>query len=271
MNKLLLILSLFFSFSASSQTFCSRTQANIKSYLEDSTSRIAFKNNGGLFNGGVCWWHNRLQRSSAYLVKFAPEQNQPSNPELYQILFQLRTMSKVTVIPGYHDFESFTKDHKSQVQAMLNQWQKRDGFYNFEWLRGISGKYALDPRSMKLRMTDIYNHYNKSPSPLWIMAQIKGITSHSLLLLNMQQTDNGFDMEVIDSNHPAVILPISYYYGDINLKAPKDNYTFVPYAGFQNDFKLISASLNSYCGEKSLPFDISKLREGEVEVDSSDY
>lgn len=271
MNKLLLIFLSLISLSVSAQTFCGRSQTNIKTYLEDSSSRISFKNNGGLFNGGVCWWHNRLQRSSAYLVKFAPELNPPTIPEVYQILYQLRTMSKVTIIPGYHDFETFTKDFKPQVQAMLNSWQKKDGFYNFEWLRGISGRSALDPQSMRLRMNDVYDHYKKSPAPLWIMAQIKGITSHSLLVLHMEQTENGYDLKVIDSNHPADILQISYYQGDVNLKAPKDKYTFVPYAGFQQDFRLISSALRNHCGDKSLLLDVSEIRDGEVERDSSQY
>lgn len=269
MNKLPFIFLIFFPLIASAQTFCSRTQSNIKSHLEDSSSRISFKNSGGLFNGGVCWWHNRLQRSSAYLVKFVPELNPPTNPELYQILFQLRTMNKVTIIPGYQDFETFTKDFKPAIQAMLNHWQKHDGFYNFEWLRGISGRSALDPESMRLRMNDIFDHYKKSPAPLWIMAQIKGITSHSLLVLNMEQTDNGYEMKVIDSNHPADLLQISYYFGDVNLKAPKDKYTFVPYAGFQQDFRLISSALKSHCGDKSLLLNILELRDGEIERNSS--
>lgn len=271
MNKLSFLFCLFLSLPLSAETICSRSQGDIKSYLEDTTSRIAFKNAGGLFNGGVCWWHNRLQRSSAYLVKFAPELNPPTNPELYQILFQLRTMNSVTIIPGYHDFETFTKDFKSQVQAMLNNWQKRDGFYNFEWLRGISGRTALDPRSMQFRMNDIYDQYKKSPAPLWIMAQIKGITSHSLLVLNMRQTDNGYEMEVIDSNHPADLLSISYFFGDINLKAPKDKYTFVPYAGFQQDFRLITTALRNHCGGKSLLSDFSEMRDGDVEFKSLQY
>src|SRR6476620_3641879 len=103
MTKFIYFLILF-SVSVHAQDVCTRSQDDIKRLISDVSSRVAFKNQGGFFNGGVCWWHSRLQRSSAYLVKFAPSEVRPSGPELDFILHSLRVMNKVVTIPGYSDF-----------------------------------------------------------------------------------------------------------------------------------------------------------------------
>lgn len=255
-----------FSFvSVGASEICSRTQEDLRVFLEQKSSRIAFKNTGGFFNQGVCWWHNRLQRSSAYLVTYDPASPRPSTPEAWKILTDLRLMNKVVIIPGYKDFESFSLDYKNEMQAMLNGWQKRDGIYNFEWIRGISGKASLPAGEMLLRIKDVYTHYKNSPTPLWIMAQIKGISSHSLMILKMKEVSNGYDMEVIDSNYPQEMIPITYRHGDINLYGHKKKYTFVPYVGFQNDFIKLNAALQASCGQKSFGLNLANLRSGEIE------
>lgn len=245
--KKLSLLVLFCASSLHAASFCGRQQQDIRILLAETPSRISFVNRGGLFNGGVCWWHSRLQRSSAYLAKFRPGQRKPTRPEVMNILAKLRQMSGIAMIPGYSDFHSFTRDHEKEVQAMLDSWQKVDGFFNFQWIRGISGRSQLDPGSMKEQMDLVYAYYKLTPAPLWVMAQIKGITSHALLVVKMFPTDNGYVLDVIDSNHPLETLTIDYFYGESNLKAPKDSYAFVPYVGFQKDFQSISATLRRAC------------------------
>lgn len=269
MNKTLLFFSLiFFSYSTFAGDFCARTQGDMRSILSDKSSRISFKNSGGLFNGGVCWWHSRFQRSSAYLVQFRPAGNRPSLSEVKVILSTLRAMNKTVVIPGYSDFETFSHDYKNEIQSLLNDWQKKDGFFNFEWMRGISGKFELEPAAMRARMDNVYNHYKNSPTPLWIMAQIKGITSHSLLILKMAQTDSGYILDVIDSNHPQDTVRIEYNTGDRNLRATGSSYSFVPYVGFQNDFVKLAAALKTACGGLTDGLDLSTVEEGDVELPS---
>ena len=149
---------------------------------------------------------------------------------------------------------------------MLDRWQKADGFFNFEWMRGISGRSSLPAGEMRLRMDDVYKHYKNSPTPLWIMAQIKGITSHSLLILQMVQTANGYDLNVIDRNHPLDTIRIEYHEGDMNLRATGESYSFVPYVGFQNDFSKLSAALKTACGGLTESLDLSGVEEGDVEL-----
>lgn len=266
MKKSLLILSLFVSTTVYSSDFCQRTQEDIRGLLHDKSSRIAFKNDGGLFNQGVCWWHNRLQRASAYLVIFEPSAPRPSTSEAWKLLTDLRSMNQTVIIPGYKDFESFSLDYKHEVQAILNGWQKRDGFYNFEWIRGISGKSSLPSGQMLERMKIIYTHFKKSPTPLWIMAQIKGITSHSMLILEMTETTVGYEMKVIDSNYPQETVSIVYQNGDTSLEGHKGKYTFVPYSGFQKDFVKINNALKTRCGDKAIQLPVKDIPQGEVEL-----
>lgn len=266
MNKLLILFALaILSQNLMASDLCSRNSDDVRNFLDQSSSRISFKNDGGLFNQGVCWWHNRLQRSSAYLVTFDPQLPRPSRSEVTKILHSLRNMDAVVVIPGYEDFLSFSRDHQKEIQTLLDGWQKFDGFYNFEWIRGISGRSSLSADEMKLRMKEVYSFYSTSPAPLWIMAQMKGVTSHAFLILRMFETGDGYQMELIDSNAPQKTLTITYVEGESALRSQNGKYSFVPYVGFQNDYKKIATALNAHCGNKNIVLDIRDLKDGEVE------
>lgn len=207
-----------------------------------------------------------MQRSSAYLVSYEPSLPPPSRPELLKILLSLRNMDSAVVIPGYEDFLTFSHDYKKEIQEILDGWQKFDGFFNFQWIRGISGQSELPSEQMLARMRDVYTYYKYTPAPLWIMAQIKGLTSHSFLVLRMHEIANGYEMELIDSNHPQETVKLTYHKGDTALRVEGGKYTFVPYVGFQNDYKKIGEALKSHCGEKILPIDVSDLKEGQIEL-----
>lgn len=245
-------------------SLCERLDKGAERYLEHSDSRISFKNDGGLLNGGVCWWHARLQRSSAYLAEFKPTLPRPTSSELKVILRHLKFQNSVVTIPGFNNFSEFTAVYKNEIQSMLEGWQREDGFFNMQWLRGISGQYQLPSEKMKERMNILFDQYVKSPQPIWIMAQIKGIESHSFLVLDMMVTSNGFDLKLIDSNAPQITKTVLYSYGDTFLKHPSDSYSYVPYLGFQKDFQNLQASVNRYCGNAFL--DSSEIPLGEVEV-----
>ncbi|HXH30667.1 MAG TPA: hypothetical protein VNJ01_07625 [Bacteriovoracaceae bacterium] len=262
MNKVLLLAFLLFSYSLLASPICQQNSQTIITLLSDPSSRIAFKNQGGLLGKGVCWWHSRLQRSSAYLAEYKPDLPPPDVREVRRILTTLMQMNGVTIIPGFHNFESFSMAHQREIQKTLNYWQKVDGFFNFVWIQSISGNYQLRPEALEARMNMIYSTFQTSPQPLWVMAQIKGITSHSLLLLGMEKNANGFRLTVIDSNHPGQSLEIYYHFGDTALQAPASRYAFIPYVGFQNDYKKIFAAVRNYCGQKA---DV-EIPAGEVEL-----
>lgn len=254
-----------FSTQLMAQSLCERVnQRNSLNYLSKTESRLGFKNQGGLLNGGVCWWHSRLQRSSVFLAEYRPSSAKPSSGAVEKILRDLKSMKRVVVIPGYADFKSFTTEHKATVQATLELWQKEDGFINQQWLRGISGKSELEPDEMRQRMDQLFDQIQNSPQPVWVMAQIKGITSHSFLVLEIEELSDGYKLQLIDSNHPLEIKVVTYQDGERSLKHPTDKYTFVPYLGFQKDFSLIQESLRTHCG-RSL-WENKSIPTGEIEI-----
>lgn len=263
--KKILIALLFVSSQAFSQSVCDRIVEGIPAYLEASESRLSFKNRGGLINGGVCWWHNRFQRSSAYLAQFSPELPKPGRKDLLTILRSLKQMNQVVTIPGFEDFNSFSRAYESEIQSVLESWQREDGFINQQWLRGISGESALSPAGLKLRMDTLYDQFVKSPHPIWVMAQIRGVKSHAFLVSKMTRREKGYVLQVIDSNFPLNNKFFTYEPGQTALKHPKDKYSFVPYLGFQKDFQLIKRSLEIECG-KNLFRDLELIPAGEIEV-----
>ena len=269
MTKIFLTLALIiFSIPAFAQDFCSRNQRDISAILTNPAARIAFKNDGGLFNGGVCWWHSRLQRSATYLARFDARKPKPNAEGVKAILQALRNMSQVVVIPGYADFYAFTKENQQATQKMLNDWQKYDGFFNAEWRRGISGKPSLPAPELEKQMLKVFEYFKNSPVPVWIMAQLKGITSHSFLIVDMVQQGNGFDLSIIDSNIPNKTRTIQYRYGSTALRVVGSTYDFVPYVGFQNDFRLISDAIKGTCRNlraKGMG-EFTHVQDGEIEL-----
>ena len=263
--KIFLIAFFLVSTQVFSQSVCDRIADGVDTYLEARESRLSFKNRGGLINGGVCWWHNRFQRSSAYLAQFSPELPKPSRQELQTILLHLRQMSQVVTIPGFENFHSFSQAYEKEIQSVLEAWQRQDGFINQQWLRGISGQSVLSPPELRKRMDILYDQFVRSPHPIWVMAQIKGVKSHAFLISKMGRSAKGYDLQVIDSNFPAENKVFTYEIGQTSLKHPKDKYSFVPYLGFQKDFHLIKRSVETQCG-KNLFRELETVPAGEVEV-----
>lgn len=264
----LILLFLSSSLSLAQDPFCQRTQKDIIQLIDHPLQRIAFKNRGGLFKGGVCWWHSRLQRSSYYLARYAPSAPKPNVSEVRSILGHLRRMDSVVVIPGYDNFESFTREHEAQVQKVLEEWQKIDGFLNMKWIKGISGNYRLSAKKLEARMKLVYETYKSSPTPIWVLAQMKGIIAHSFLVRRMEVLPSGYLMEVIDSNKPGEMRTIRYQFGDTSLKIQRTKREFVLYTGFQQDFVKMKRSLQRHCksimSEDFIPLD--DLMSGEIEI-----
>lgn len=252
MKSLFIAISIVFSVSSSftyaadsMKKICSRTRSELLEQFHSSENRLAIVNGGGLFQGGVCWWHSRFQRSSLYLARFSPEKQKPSIPEAKEIIRKLVHFEGVVEVPGYENFFSFSQDFSNLIQAALNDWQIRDGFIQQQWIRGISGRNHLPASAMTQRMDQLYETFLRSEPGLWIMVQLKGITSHALLLLDFVKTEHGYDLETLDSNFPDTTIYFHFQKGDTSLHY--GGASFVPYAGFQRDQVKINQALAQFC------------------------
>lgn len=274
----LITLFLFSSISlANSPRFCERRNADIGLELSKTENRVAFRNRGGLINGGVCWWHSRLQRSSLYLARFNPKRAKPNGAQLRGILSALKNMNQVVEIGGYKNFYDFTIGEEPSVQALLEAWQKQDGILYFQWIRGLSGRYELPPRDLEERMHDLADLVSTSPNPVWVMAQMKGITSHSFLIQNIEKVRDGYNLELVDSNAPLKFRYAHYRMGDSSLKLLDGREPFVLYSGFQSDFTKIRRTIAKYCRwnshslfEENL-FGTEEIKPGEIEPQDSSF
>jgi hypothetical protein len=224
---------------------CQRTKLEWKNEFEVLENRMAFRNEGGLMDGGVCWWHSRLQRSAVYLARFKPTLPQPTIKQARTLVQSLVHFKKVVTIPGYSNFNDFSKDHEPLIQEELNRWQLRDGVLYQQWIRGLYGRPQMSAANLKKRMQWIYRRFQNARPGLWVMAQMPGITSHSLLLLDMKPHPRGFTLKVIDSNRPMQTRTVDYLYGQNSLFLGTDPFT--PFVGFETDQLRIQSAIKQYC------------------------
>lgn len=238
------LLSMFVSVSHANE-FCQRSQEDLFKAFEAPENRIGFQNDGGLQDGGVCWWHSRLQRSSIYLSTFAPEKSKPTLAEAQKLVRHLIYFTQVVEIPGYRNFSEFSADFEPLIQKELDQWQIRDGFLYQQWIRGLYGRASLPASSLKNHMNRLYSKFKLSKPGLWVMAQMPGITSHALLIIGMVKSNVGYHLRVIDSNRPLSTRELDYHFGDHSIELGGDFFT--PYPGFQLDQDKINTALQKYC------------------------
>lgn len=252
-----------FSATASKESYCkSMAQpSTVRQLASDWRNRISFANRGGLFNGGVCWWHSRLQRSALHLINFQPTLAKPSTPMAKKIINWLAASKKVVEIPGYSNLHSFSQDWSKEIQDKLDDWQRYDGFVLQQWIRGISGSHEVSSGELKSKMDELYNEVEIKNNIVWVMLQLKGISAHAWLITAIIPTTDGYSIFAIDSNYPLTTRKVTFRQGDRSLN---DYYgEMVPYLGRQNDFRRFKQATDEYCNSS-----ISKTAE---EIDPDYY
>lgn len=212
--------------------------------------RLSFSNEGGIANGGVCWWHSRFQRSAWALAEFAPDQPRPTRVQAAALIDALAKMSHVVVIPGYPDLLTFTHDHADLVQRELNQWQLRDGFVNLAWTRGLARRSSYGPsKAMKMmdRLHSKFRSLSRRNHVTWVKLQMPGVTAHAALILDMtRDTDGNYELKVVDSNFQDRTETWSFRRGDTHLQTPFYGKT-MPFDGYERDLSRIDAARETYC------------------------
>jgi hypothetical protein len=227
----------------------------------DTRFRLSLENEGGLFNGGVCWWHSRFQRAVWSLAEYRPDLPKATRSQAQRIIQGLAHFESVQIIPGYSDFLSFSRDYSREIQKELNQWQLRDGVLRQSWVRAISGRsnWRSNPEKLRRIMDELYAYSRKGElegyTP-WVMLQLKGlIGAHSALVIGMEKNaaNDGYVLQIVDSNFPAKTFQWKYRYGDAQMG--NSLYDTVPYQGLHRDVPRIENALASYCsrGHDLLP------------------
>lgn len=242
----------------SKEEFCTRFEDRpeardlLQTYSTESVNLMAFKNDGGLFNGGVCWWHSRFQRNIFYLSVFRPDLEKPKTlSQLKALIRSIRLAQSVLIIPGYHNFEEFSRENQKLIQAELNDWQLYDGVVLGGWMDGLKGDTKIAAPVLESMMKDVYQYVSLSKKIAYQKLQIKGITSHAWLVVGMKKTESGFEIGYLDSNSPRMSLNYTYKSGDTSffIKGYGD---FVPYLEFKREEERLTSVARKFCGLKSV-------------------
>lgn len=254
MKKIIFVLSIIsLSFSAlaispsTEHTFCSdrKNIGFVQELITDNSNTIAFRNQGGLANGGVCWWHSRLTRNAAYLAYFTPGGVKPQNKEeVKEILRKLRKGKAPVEISGFSNFYFFTRQYPRIVQKFLNHWQRESGIINQSWIKGVSGNAVRKPEKLKKEMDKTFADI-QAGKIVYHKLQIKGIVAHAWLVSGMVQTGNGYILTVLDSNYSRA-QTYRYTYGDTHMYHRQYG-KFSPYREKKKEEKKLRKTINEYC------------------------
>ncbi len=233
--------------------FCTRFQDDtiLQNYSTEESNLMAFKNKGGLFNGGVCWWHSRFQRNIFYLSIFRPDLNRPKASEVRSLIKEIRAGEKVVTIPGFHNFLEFSETYKKEIQNELESWQIYDGVILGSWIDGLKGDTKVQAQVLKSMMDKVYDYVAIKKKVAYQKLQIKGITSHAWLVVDIKPGPNGYELGLIDSNNPKMCESYSYKFGDESFF--ENSYgNFVPYLEFIREEERIASVARAYCGIKGI-------------------
>jgi hypothetical protein len=229
--------------------FCQRfSDLEIMSTISSEPSNLmAFKNQGGLFNGGLCWWHSRFQRNIFYLSIFRPDLNPPEASEVKNLIREIRNGDSVVVIPGFSNFSEFSHAYQKEILKELSNWQLYDGVILSQWITGLRGNFRVKPELLKQMMDESFQYVEKEKRIAYHKLQIKGITAHAWLFVGMKKTGDNYEIGFIDSNSPRMTQNYSYKSGDDSF-FNKSYGNFVPYLEFTREEKRLVSVAKDFCG-----------------------
>lgn len=234
--------------SQSMDQFCADRSdlTSVKELTSNSSNMMAFQNRGGLGGGGVCWWHSRMQRNALYLTIYKPAEARPSAEEAAIIVAKIRDGKEIITIPGYRNFAEFSTKHQSQIQRELEKWQKGEGILKASWVIGLKGESTVGASELKIMMDELYKYVVVDGNIAYQKLQIKGITAHAWLVVNMKKNNNGYDLQVIDSNFPSWTKIYKYTEGMTSFN--HDYYgNFTPYLERTGEMEKLALTVLKKC------------------------
>ena len=249
--KILLFTAIFScSIQASLERFCSDRSSDLN-FIQDSLklreNQLSFQNTGGLIGGGVCWWHSRFTRNMSYLAYFSPYKPKlKDHQKIKKLILNIKKGKSLVEIPGFRNTYGFSKAYQNEIQSVLNQWQIEDGFIRQAWIIGLAGRSERKSIHLQKTMERTFSQINDG-RVVYHKLQIKGITAHAWLVVDMEEVNNGYDLEVLDSNRRQTLI-YSYRFGD-TFFTDKSYGNFSPYLEFSKEEERLNQTLSYYCKE----------------------
>lgn len=251
MKYLILALFSLSSFANPSQDkiqFCNdRTEKEfVKELARNEINLMSFRNHGGIRNGGVCWWHSRFQRNALYLTYYNPSAPKPDLDTARKLIRNIRNAAGVIEIPGFANFREFSIEFENEIQRELEKWQKFEGV-RFAWIRGLRGSNSVSADWLQKLMDDLYEEVETNNTIAYQKLQMSGLTAHAWLVISMKKFDNGYDLEVLDSNYPYRTSLYQYRIGDNNFKYAINGTFFVPYLENKAEMSWLKETIQKNC------------------------
>ena len=263
MKKLLATVGLSLFTLTSGVTFANEQicgEVNLQEKIQSNDYSMAFRNHGGLMNGGVCWWHSRWHRNAVYLAYFSPEKDKPefdtkkerkeNNGEglsVKEIIKTIKAGDEVVEIPGYRNLREFTAENYKMIQDTLEGWQKEDGFLNQKWLIGAFKKKKTNPEKLQSKMEKLYKQVEVEGNIVYQMLQMKGIDAHAWLVVGVDKQDNGYELTVVDSNYPMYTTKAFYRNGDKSVTGSYGYGRFLPHTGNRGEERGLKKARRKFC------------------------
>ena len=234
--------------------YCAELQlsqgANRRLSRSDRAYLLAFKNQGGLKNAGICWWHSRFTRNAAYLALYRPDLRKPGARAGRELVTRLREGRQVTEIPGYANLREFSLDFRSDIQVKMEDWQKSEGFLGGHWATGLTGTPSVSETRMAELMDELYAR-TQTGDTIFQVLQLPGVSTHAWLVTGMRRLNDGYEIDVIESNLPG---PTQYAYkrGMQEFEYLSGS-IFTPYTQFENEVPRMRKAIAEFCGKSLFP------------------
>lgn len=207
-------------------------------------NQIWFTNQGGIFGSGVCWWHSRFTRAAAYLAQFDPSLPKPTEQEAKRIIHRLRGRKGITVIPGFKNLYDFSLAYGDEILGKLQAWQRTDGLLKASWIKGMTRQVDIPAEKLAEMMDQLYERVSRG-EVVYQMLQMPGIMAHSWLVVGMQKTADGYNLETTDSNFNGTHI---YRYTRNMKEFDYENIsTFVPYISHVDEEEKMKEKLLEEC------------------------
>ncbi|WP_127717895.1 hypothetical protein [Halobacteriovorax sp. HLS] len=235
------------TFAVSKSNFCSvrATSTSIKKNVFNSEQFLTFRNQGGLINGGVCWWHSRFQRNAMLLVRFRENLDFPTLEQAKDIIKKIRKGKSVVELPGFSSISEFSYQFRDEIQEELEKWQIADGFLRQQWIVGLAGTSNTTEKKLKKKMDELYQYVKVEGNIAYQKLQIKGVDAHAWLVSDIAKTENGYDLKVLDSNYQRTQV---YKYVEGMTSFYHSYYgNFVPYTERKREYRKVLKTVKKYC------------------------
>lgn len=216
---------------------------------------MTLENQGGIFNGGVCWWHSLFQRSSIYLTVYRPELAKPDRNLAKKIIHAIAAGKRVIEIPGYNNFKEFTLDWNKEIQSKLEAWQLEDGALKWAWIEGLSGSTTADPSVIAKTLNFVVQRAEDNGALEYTMWQFPGITAHASINIGGWNKGNTYGVTHLDSNFPQKIK--EYVWAPPARAISTANYSerFMAYVYRRSDLNDFKKAGDQYCASRSYDHD----------------